>query len=120
MIKEGLQKKLRLSYLQEKHIDPNTYALISIDAALERGLCIEQKVIHEGSKETYIPICYIYPNYYDMEDDQESLGKPYIKTVGDRLQTYIITFQDYQDFIMLVDEAYALLEKENLKHEFIN
>lgn len=123
MIKEGLQKKLRLNYIQQKSLDPNTQGLIFTEAPISKGLCIEQKLIGEGLTEAYIPICYIYPNN-NSENDQEFSDKPYIKTVSDKLQTYIVTFEDYQDFIMLVDEAYDLLEAEKTSqkdtNEFIN
>lgn len=114
MIKEGLQKNLRLNYIKQRDLDPNTHNLIFTQAPISSGLCIERKLINKELTETYIPICYIYPNK-NCEDDQEFSDKPYIKTISDNLQTYVVTFEDYQDFIMLVDEAYTLLEIEKDK-----
>ena len=113
MIKEGKQGKLVLDYISNDISNINKKDYISNFQF--NGLCIKQKII-ENNNEKYINICFIYP-YNIIKLEQESCKKPYIETIGDRLQTYIVTFEDYQDFIMLIDEAYDILNELNNKKE---
>ena len=39
----------------------------------------------------------------------------FIKTIGDRFQTYIVTYEDYLNFIRLTDEAFDMLRREHHK-----
>lgn len=48
----------------------------------------------------------------DIIFDQARLNC-YIKTVGSNLQDYITSFDDYSDFVYLVDEAYDSILRAN-------
>jgi len=59
------------------------------------GLVIKRKVADD-----FIPMAYVLP---DINNSY------YIKTIGNSLQTFVATYEDYKDFIYIVDEAYDLI-----------
>jgi len=87
------KNSLCLDYLCEKH---------------ESG-CWIFKIIDNSDE--VIPIAYILWN--------ENVSDCYIQTIKDNFQTYIVTYENFADFIYLIDEAYDLIrEQHNYKITF--
>ena len=52
--------------------------------------------------EAEIPVAFI----------EKTPAEQYIKTIGDRLQNYVCTYDLYKEFIQIVDEAFDRFEME--------
>jgi hypothetical protein len=72
----------------------NAFELVDVSEYVIDGLAINF-VLADGTR---VEVAKVLWDYYNE--------KPYIRSNGENLQTYVVDFDGYKDFIKLIDEAY--------------